>query len=106
MDAYLGDWYFNQYPDSGLSIEKIGDKYYLSLTVVQGNGLRFNGTMEPARLIDQGSYFVTTPPSSLCRQQQQLPISVLREVNLVVSCPEEGVSGLSLNMSGEICSRR
>lgn len=36
-------------------------KYYLSLTVVQGNGLRFNGTMEPARLIDQGSYFVTTP---------------------------------------------
>ena len=61
MDAYLGDWYFNQYPDSGLSIEKIGDKYYLSLTVVQGNGLRFNGTMEPARLIDQGSYFATAP---------------------------------------------
>ena len=44
-----------------MSIEKIGDKYYLSLTVVQGNGLRFNGTMEPARLIDQGSYFATAP---------------------------------------------
>ena len=105
LDAYLGDWYFNQYPDSGLSIEKIGDEYYLSLTVVQGNGLRFNGTMEPARLIDQGSYFATAPFFTM---QATTAVAQIRPQGsqLVVSCTEEGTSGLSLNMSGAICSRR
>lgn len=59
LDDYLGDWHFDQYPDSGLSIEKIGDEYYLSLAVVQGNSLRFNGTLESVRLIRQGSYYVS-----------------------------------------------
>ena len=105
LDTYLGDWYFNQYPDSGLSIEKIGDEYYLSLTVVQGNGLRFNGTMEPSRLIDQGSYFATAPFFTM---QATTAVAQIRPQGsqLVVSCTEEGTSGLSLNMSGAICSRR
>lgn len=105
LDNYVGQWYFVNTPDSGLSIEKIGNDYYLTLTVVQGTGLRFNGTLEPAKLVKMGSYYQTEQFDTMAATTA---IAQLRPEGsqLVISCTEYGDSSLSINMSGVRCSRR
>ena len=102
---YVGKWYFNDWPDCGLGIEKIGNDYYLSLTIVQGKGYRFNGTLEPVKLINKGTYYESVRFDTM---RATTAVARIRpEGNqLVVSCTEYGTSSLPLNMSGKYCSRR
>lgn len=102
---YVGEWYFNDWPNSGLEITKSGSNYYLSLGIVQGMGYRTNGTLDPVKLVSKGSYYESLRFDT--RGGTTAVAKIRPEGNqLVVSCTEYGTSSLSLNMSGKYCSRR
>ena len=102
---YVGEWYFNDWPNSGLEIIKNGNDYYLSLGIVQGMGYRTNGTLDPVKLVSKGTYYESLRFDT--RGGATAIAKIRPEGNqLVVSCTEYGTSSLSLNMSGRSCSRR
>lgn len=102
---YVGEWYFNDWPNSGLEIIKNGNDYYLSLGIVQGMGYRTNGTLDPVKLVSKGTYYESLRFDT--RGGATAIAKIRPEGNqLVVSCTEYGTSSLSLNMSGRYCSRR
>ena len=105
LENYVGEWYFVNNPDSGLSIERVGNDYYLTLTVVQGTGLRFNGTLEPAKLVKMGAYYQTEQFDTMAATTAKAQIRP-EGSQLVISCTEYGNSSLSINMTGVRCSRR
>lgn len=105
LENYVGEWYFVNNPDSGLSIERVGNDYYLTLTVVQGTGLRFNGTLEPAKLVKMGAYYQTEQFDTMAATTAKAQIRP-EGSHLVISCTEYGNSSLSINMTGVRCSRR
>ena len=101
---YIGEWYFNDWPNSGLEIIKNGNDYYLSLGIVQGMGYRTNGTLDPVKLVSKGTYYESLRFDT--RGGSTAIAKIRPEGNqLVVSCTEYGTSSLSLNMSGRYCSR-
>ena len=101
---YVGEWYFNDWPNSGLEIIKNGNDYYLSLGIVQGMGYRTNGTLDPVKLVSKGTYYESLRFDT--RGGSTAIAKIRAEGNqLVVSCTEYGTSSLSLNMSGRYCSR-
>ena len=104
LDNYLGDWSFANFPDSGLTIEKIGNDYYLSLTMVQGMGFRVNGTMEPAKLIYNSGKYKSVPFDTMHVTTATVEIKLDGE-KLIVSCEDIGDSSFSINFSNEYCIR-
>lgn len=101
---YVGEWYFNDWPNSGLEMIKNGNDYYLSLGIVQGMGYRTNGTLDPVKLVSKGTYYESLRFDT--RGGSTAIAKIRPEGNqLVVSCTEYGTSSLSLNMSGRYCSR-
>ena len=104
LDNYLGDWSFANFPDSGLTIEKIGNDYYLSLMMVQGMGFRVNGTMEPAKLIYNSGKYKSVPFDTMHVTTATVEIKLDGE-KLIVSCEDIGDSSFSINFSNEYCIR-
>ena len=104
LDNYLGDWSFANFPDSGLTIEKIENDYYLSLTMVQGMGFRVNGTMEPAKLIYNSGKYKSVPFDTMHVTTATVEIKLDGE-QLIVSCEDIGDSSFSINFSNEYCIR-
>lgn len=105
LSGYLGEWKFSQWPDSGLSIEQSKDSFFLNLTIVQGMGYRLNGTMEPVRLINRGSYFESERFNTL-RGTTAVVVLYPGKECLTITCTESGHSDVSLTFSNEICIRR
>ena len=105
LENYLGSWYFVSFPNSGLTIEKSGSDYYFNLTLVQGMGMRVNGTLEPAKLIDMGGYYETERFDTM---YGTTAIAQIRpEGNqLIVSCTEYGSSSFSISLTSERCNKR
>ena len=104
LDNYLGDWSFANFPDSGLTIEKIENDYYLSLTMVQGMGFRVNGTMEPVKLIYNSGKYKSVPFDTMHVTTATVEIKLDGE-QLIVSCEDIGDSSFSIDFSNEYCIR-
>ena len=104
LENYIGNWYFVNFPDSGVSIEKSGSDYYLSLTLVQGAGLRINGTLEPVMLTNKGEYYESAPFDTI--HNTTAIIQIRPDANqLVVSCSDYGDSNFLINFTDERCNR-
>ncbi len=104
LDGYTGDWAFDVWPDSGLSIEQHGDTYYASLTIVQGQGIRFNGTLEPVPLHISGQDYVSNAFDTMQGTTAVLRIRPSGN-KLIVSCTENGESSFSITFADQTCSR-
>ncbi len=105
LDGYTGEWDFDAWPGSGLGIEKHGDTYYASITIVQGQGIRFNGTLEPVPLHISGQDYVSDAFDTMRGTTAVLKIRPSGN-KLIVSCIENGESSFSITFSDQTCSRR